>query len=444
MSKDEDIQWQSRPVRSTSSTNVCIVGVGYVGLSVALAFDRRGANVTGYDVSKETISDYQNGTDPTQIYGDEAIESSEISFTGDPSSIGESEHVIIAVPTPVDSYQTPDLKYVESAGEVVGSNLARGATVVLESTVFPGATREALIPAIERNSGFTAGEDFAVGYSPERISPGDSDREIHDIGKVVSGYDDEATRRIAQLYEQIIDADIYTVPSIEVAEMVKVFENVQRGVNIALVNELAIVCEHLGISVDDVLDGAATKWNFQRYEPGLVGGHCIPVDPMLYLRRSEREGYTPNLVLMAREVNNEIVDHIADKVVDGLNQCGKVLKDSRLLVLGLSYKANVGDIRNSKIGDVIDDLQEYGVDVDGYDPHANDDAMRSQFDIDIQDSLSFEGYDGVLLATGHDAFTPLDLNQIAYLMEESPLFVDLDGIVDEGDAEANGFVYRGF
>lgn len=444
MSKDENIQSQSRSIRSADSTNVCVVGVGYVGLSVALAFDRRGANVTGYDISEEKISDYRDGTDPTQIYGNGAIEGSDIDFTGDKSRIGESEYVIIAVPTPVDSYQTPDLKYVESAGELVGSNIARGTTVVLESTVFPGATRESLIPALERSSGYTVGEDFAIGYSPERISPGDSDREIHDIGKVVSGYDDETTRHLARLYDQIVDADVHTVPSIEVAEMIKVFENVQRSVNIALVNELAIVCDHLGIGVTDVLDGAATKWNFQRYDPGLVGGHCIPVDPMLYMRQSERKGYTPDLVRRAQEVNNEIVGHVSEKVIDGLNECGKVLRDSRLLALGLAYKANVGDTRNSRISGVIDDLREYGVVVDGYDPYADNDEMRSQFGIEIRDSLSFAGYDGILLATGHDAFVPLDLNQIGYFMEESPLIVDLEGIVDEADAEANGFVYRGF
>lgn len=442
MVDDTYSQHRSELVHQSDTADICVIGIGYVGLSVAVAFDRRGVNVTGYDIDEKTIARCKKGIDDTGVVGDKALSESDISFTTDPTHIADAEFIIIAVPTPIDEYQSPEMGLVESAGEAVGEHLTPGSTVVLESTVFPGATREHLIPALERSSGFTVGEEFSVGYSPERISPGDTDRDIHDVVKIVSGYDTETTARVARLYERIIDAGVHQVPSIEVAEMVKTFENVQRKVNIALVNELALVCDRLGIETDAVLDGASTKWNFHEYSPGLVGGHCIPVDPIHYMRGAQRAGYTPNLVHTAREVNDSITRLIADRVVDGLNECGKTLQDSQVLVLGLSYKANVGDLRNSKVFEVIDHVTEYDVEVDGYDPFADDDTIEAQFGIETLDELSYEGYDAVLLGTGHDMFSSIDLDAMSSKMVDSPLLVDIDGVIDESQANHHGFAYR--
>ena len=422
---------------------VCVVGLGYVGLPLAVAFDQEGKDVVGYDVDERKVERLSAGVDTTGDLGDEVIAEGDVWFTTSPSAIGDADYVIVTVPTPIDDMQNPNLAYVEAAGETIGEYVHPGTTIVLESTVFPGATEDVLVPAIEETSGFTAGEEFYVGYSPERASPGDTGRGVRDVRKIVSGMNDEVRDDLVRLYGSIVDAGVYPAPDIQTAETAKVIENVQRDMNIALVNELSIVCENMGLKTEEVLDAAATKWNFHGdYRPGLVGGHCIPVDPFYLVYRSEREGFSPKLILQGREINKYMPKHVADLTLRGLNQCGKVLQESRVLVLGLSYKPNVGDIRTSEISGVIDQLTEFGVEVVGYDPHADGDACRESFGIEVQEELSFEGFDGLVLATAHDEFRSLDLETVKNTLDDEPFIMDIGGAFEESEASTNGFVYK--
>lgn len=429
-------------LRHPSSPTICVVGLGYVGLPLALAFDRIDASVTGYDVDQPKIARLRDGVDPAGEVGRAALEDSAVDFTADPAVITSAEYVIITVPTPIDEQQNPNLSFVESAAETVGGRIRPGTTVVLESTVFPGMTREVLIPALESASGMVAGEDFRVGYSPERISPGEEGRGISDVVKIVSGLDQETLDDVAGLYEQIVDAGVHRAPDIETAEAAKVIENVQRDVNIALVNELAIICHHLDLDTHAVLEAARTKWNFHgEYRPGLVGGHCIPVDPLYLVYRSRLNHFVPRLILQAREINEYMPEHAAELALKQLNASGNVLRDSRLLILGLAYKANTGDFRTSQATAIAEKLQEFDVEVVGYDPHADVESMREHFEIEIQDELSFDGLDGVIIATPHDVFRELDLAEIAKTLNESPVVIDVTGLLDPSSAVDNGFSY---
>ncbi len=426
---------------STENT-VCIVGLGYVGLPLASAFDEEGLDVIGYDVDEAKVTGLSEGRDPTGEIGDDAVSNSRIEFTTDPTPIERADFVIITVPTPVDSMKNPNLDFVESAGRTVGEHLSAGATVVLESTVYPGVTRDLLGPAIEEASGLTQREEFNVGYSPERLSPG-TDKSLREVVKIVSGDSDQTLEDLAALYGRIVDAGLYHAPTIEAAEAAKVLENVQRDVNIAVVNELALICDHMDLDTQEVIDAAASKWNFHPYEPGLVGGHCIPVDPLFLVHGSERAGYSPKLILQAREVNEYMPKHTAELTLKALNESGKVLRDSRLVVLGLAYKPNVGDLRTSEIGGVITTLAEYGIECDGYDPLAPDDQIRESFGIDPLSELDFEGADGIVLATPHDTILEdFDLETATEQLTEDPVLVDVKGVLDEDEAREAGYAYR--
>lgn len=421
---------------------VCIVGLGYVGLPLANAFDEEGLDVIGFDVDEEKVSELTAGRDPTAEIGDEAVSRSGIEFTTDPTPIERADYIIITVPTPVDSMKNPNLEFIESAGRTVGEQLSVGATVVLESTVYPGVSRDVLGPAIEEASGLAQDEEFHLGYSPERLSPG-TDRSLRDVKKIVSGDTDETLEDLAALYSTVIDAGLYRAPTIEAAEAAKVLENVQRDVNIAVVNELALICDHMGLDTQEVIDAAASKWNFHPYEPGLVGGHCIPVDPLFLVHGSERAGYSPKLILQAREVNEYMPKHTAELTLKALNQSGKVLQGSRLVVLGLAYKPNVGDLRTSEIGGVITTLAEYGVECDGYDPLAPDEKIRESFGINPLDGMEFDGADGIVLATPHDAvLEEFDLEAAAEQLADDPVLVDVKGVLDEAEAQEAGYAYR--
>ncbi|MHB9286842.1 nucleotide sugar dehydrogenase [Halobacteriales archaeon Cl-PHB] len=438
-----DTEQHTRPGVVPEQATICVVGLGYVGLPLATAFDAADQTVIGYDVDQQKVDSLAAGSDPTGDVGDDRIDDSSVRFTTDPAPVARADYVIITVPTPVDDHDNPNLDFVEAAGQQVGEHLSPGATVVLESTVFPGATREVLVPALEETSGLTADEEFAVGYSPERASPGETGRGVSDVVKIV-GADDEATREeLAKLYGRVVDAGIYRAPDTQTAEAAKVIENVQRDINIALVNELAMVCDELDIDTEEVLDAAGSKWNFHdEYSPGLVGGHCIPVDPHFLAHRSEGEGFSPKLVLQAREINSHLPTHVADLVVRTLNDCRNVLRESRVLVLGLSYKANVGDIRTSEVDAVVDELESYDVDVAGFDPHADDDAMRQEFEVPVQETLDPSGFDGIVVATAHDEFDDLNLDTLATEMSDDPLLVDVPGSFDPEAAAAAGFEYR--
>lgn len=421
---------------------VCIVGLGYVGLPLASAFDEEGLDVIGFDVDEAKVAGLSEGRDPTNEIGDEAVARSGIEFTTDPTPIERADYVIITVPTPVDSMRNPNLDFVESAGRTVGEHLSSSTTVVLESTVYPGVTRDVLAPAIEDVSGFTLGEEFNVGYSPERLAPG-TDKSLREVVKIVSGDTDETLADLATLYERVVDAGIYRAPTIEAAEAAKVLENVQRDVNIAVVNELALICDHMGLDTQEVIDAAASKWNFHAYEPGLVGGHCIPVDPLFLVHGSERAGYSPKLILQAREVNEYMPKHTAELTLKALNQSGKVLQDSELVVLGLAYKPNVGDLRTSEIGGVITTLEEYGIECAGYDPLAPDEAIRESFGIEPLAEPDFEGKDGIILATPHDELVEgLDLAAARKELADDPVLVDVKGVLDEDEATKAGYAYR--
>jgi len=426
----------------TDTEAICVVGQGYVGLPLGLAFDAEGYDVIGYDVDREKIEALQSGTDPTGDAGDEAVGASDVSFTTDPVGIERGDYVLVTVPTPVDDLGNPNLEFVESAAHTVGQHMAEGTTVVLESTVYPGVTNEVLVPILEDQARLRAREDFNVGYSPERLSPGDEGRGLREVMKIVSGDTDETLADLAALYETVVDAGVYRASSIEAAEAAKVMENVQRDLNIALANELALICDHMGIDTQEVLSAAGTKWNFHDYSPGLVGGHCIPVDPLYLAHGSERAGYSPNLIIQGREVNEYMPKHVAELALKALNESGKVLRESRLLALGLSYKPNVGDIRTSEMNRVVSVLQEYGIEMTGFDPHADDDAMREHFGIPIQAELSFEGFDGVVLGTPHDELTSIDPDRASAALADDPVLVDVMGALDEERAREAGVRYR--
>ncbi|WP_332899988.1 MULTISPECIES: nucleotide sugar dehydrogenase [unclassified Haladaptatus] len=426
----------------TEGATIAVVGLGYVGLPLAVAFDRAGHSVIGFDISEQKVETLNGGTDTTGDLGDAAIAASEVAFTTDPTAINEAEYVTIAVPTPIDDLKNPNLDFVESAARTVGKHMSTGTTVVLESTVYPGATRDVVIPALEDESGLRNGEDFFVGYSPERATPGDEEHGLAQVVKIVSGQNDAVCDDLADLYGTVVDAGIHKAPSIETAEAAKAVENVQRDINIALVNELAMIFDKIGIDTHAVLEAAGTKWNFHDYRPGLVGGHCIPVDPFFLAYRAEQEGVSPDLTLTGREVNERMPAHVANQTIKALNESGKVLKDSRILILGLSYKPDVADIRTSKVTEIIGALDEYQIDIVGFDPHADSAAMRDAFGIDIQDELDFTDIDGVLLTTGHTAFKDIDLGDMVGQMTGTPVVVDVDNFFDPADAADKEFTFR--
>lgn len=428
--------------RDVQEATICVVGLGYVGLPLAVGFAQSNYRVIGYDVDESTVEKLQNGVDTTGDLSSEAVADDDITYTTDDAEIAEADYVIIAVPTPIDDGDRPDLQYVESAAATVGSKLTVGTTVILESTVYPGTTRDVLVPELESASDLTAGEEFFVGYSPERATPGDSEHGLADVVKVVSGQNETILNDIATLYESVVDAGVHRAASIEVAEASKVVENTQRDLNIAFVNELSMALERMDVDSQAVLDAAGTKWNFHDYQPGLVGGHCIPVDPHFLAYRSAQEGFDPDLMRTGRKVNESVSNHVADLTIKALNQCHKTLRDSRVLVLGLSYKPDVGDIRSSKVADVVENLREYDVDIEGYDPHADHEAVSEVFDLHVQDDRSFDGIDAVIFATPHAEFESLELEQMAAELGENPALIDVTGTFDEDAAHAAGFVYR--
>lgn len=428
--------------RAVETATIGVVGMGYVGLPLGIAFAEEGHNVIGYDVDVEKVRTLRNGVDPTDTVGEAGLAAVDVQYTQDPATVADADYVMITVPTPVDDQNTPDLSFVHSAARTVGDHMTPGTTVVLESTVYPGVTRDEVVPLLEEHAGLSAGETFDYGYSPERLSPGQEGKGLRDVVKVVSGNTDVTLDELAHLYGQVVDAGVFRAPTIETAEAAKVMENVQRDLNVALVNELSIICDHIDVDTHEVLEAAGSKWNFHEYEPGLVGGHCIPVDPLYMARGAEQAGFTPGLILQGREVNEYMPKHAADLAIHALNESGRVLKEARLLVLGLAYKPNVEDIRTSQVEGVIGALADYGVEVVGYDPRPPNDAMREYFEVSIQDEPSLDGFDGVILATAHDEFQGLDPDRMAATLNDDPVLVDLDATVDRDRAEAAGFEYR--
>jgi len=417
--------------RNRDEAIVCIVGLGYVGLPLAEAF-ARSLRVIGFDIKGSQVEELNQSNNNQNLI-----------FTDDPKEIAKADFIIICVPTPVTKSKEPDLSYVKSAAKTVGQNMKKGSIVILESTVYPGVTEEVVKPILEE-SGLKCGQDFKVAYSPERINPGDREHTIDRVIKVVSGMDAETTETVAQLYSRVTP-NIFKAKDIKTAEAAKVIENIQRDLNIALMNELSLIFDKLGLSTDDVLDAAATKWNFYRYSPGLVGGHCIPVDPYYLVHKAKKAGYHPQVILAGRALNDSMAKHVAEMSIKALNEVGKVIKGSRVLILGLTYKENVPDTRETPVKELIKELKEYGVNTFGYDPLL--DNVEEEFGIKVLRSLKeATKFDGVILAVAHDAFKEagqgISLDKLETIMTASPILIDVRGFFDGREAREKGFYYR--
>jgi len=380
-----------------------IVGLGYVGLPVACSFAKTGYAVTGFDINRARLADLKSGEDKTGSVDNGDLASKTLSFTHDPSALKQCDIVIVAVPTPVDQAKRPDLSPFKGAASAVGQNLKPGAIVVFESTVFPGATEDIAVPILEAESGLKIGEGFEVGYSPERINPGDKVHDFTTITKVVSASSEVATRTLADLYANVVKAGVHIAPSIKAAEAAKVIENTQRDLNIALMNELAILFHAMGIDTRDVLAGASTKWNFLPFQPGLVGGHCIGVDPYYLTHKAHEIGLTPQVILAGRGTNEAMPAFIAGKIIQSCVKLGRSMPP-KIAILGLTYKANVPDTRNSKVIDLITELREFGADVLVHDPLADPDEVRAEYDLCLSGLDDLRGSDAVVLAVPHDQY----------------------------------------
>ncbi|MFC2056729.1 nucleotide sugar dehydrogenase [Chloroflexota bacterium] len=413
---------------------VCIVGLGYVGLPLAEVFAKE-LQVIGFDTNNETVerlNDSESGDAPS------------INFTSNPDEIKRADFFIICVPTPVTKTNDPDLSYIKSAAGTVGQKMKEGSVVILESTVYPGVTEEVLKPILERESDLKCGDNFKVGYSPERINPGDEEHGIDKITKVVAGMDNETTELIANLYEKVVNK-VFKARDIRTAEAAKVIENVQRDLNIALMNELSFIFDKMGLSTKDVMEAAATKWNFNRYLPGLVGGHCIPVDPYYLTYKAKELDYHPQIILAGRAVNDSMPKHIADITIKALNDAGKVIKGSKVLIMGLTYKENVADTRETPAKGIIKELQEYSTKIYGYDPYLSKAGERKKFDVEFIDSPDrLEGitFDAIIITVAHKAFKQLKLSDLAVMQNINPVLVDVRGVYNRVEAKQAGFIYR--
>jgi UDP-N-acetyl-D-galactosamine dehydrogenase len=408
---------------------ICVVGLGYVGLPLAQAFSKK-FKVIGFDTNSNRIRELIQ-----RNYGQNSV------FTDDAKDIGQADFIIIAVPTPVTKSKEPDLSSVESAAGIAGQNMKKGAMVILESTVYPGVTEEIVKPILEKESGLKCGRDFKIAYSPERINPGDEEHSLDKITKVVAGMDGETTELVARLYNEV-SPHIFKARDIKTAEAAKVIENIQRDLNIALMNELSLIFEKMGLSTKDVLEAASTKWNFHRYLPGLVGGHCIPVDPYYLVYKAKELGYHPQVILAGRAINDYMPKHVAEMAIKALNNVGKVIKGSKILIMGLTYKENIADIRETPTREIVKELQEYGVDVYGYDPMLDD--IEQKFGIKALSSLeNISGIDCVILAVAHDAFKEIiTLDKLKDIMNANPILIDVRGFFDGREAQERGFIYR--
>ena len=405
-----------------------VIGLGYVGLPIALEFARK-IKVVGFDIKADRVEKMRNRIDPSEELGPEAFDNCDILFSSDPEDLKKANFHVIGVPTPIDDHNLPDLKPVLSASHSVGKALKRGDYVVYESTVYPGCTEEDCIPILEQESGLKCGEDFKVGFSPERINPGDKEHTITTITKVVSGCDDVALDNIAKVYELIVTAGVHRAPSIKVAEAAKIIENTQRDVNIALMNELSIIFNRMGINTYDVLEAAGTKWNFLRFYPGLVGGHCIGVDPYYLVYKAKEYRYHPQVINSGRFVNDSMGFYAAKQLVKKLIAAGKNIQQSRVLVKGVTFKENVTDIRNSKVADLISELKSYGVNVDVVDPHANPEELQEEYGFTLKEKPE-DNYDAVIVAVNHSDYMKLKEEDFKNLMKntENPILVDIKGI----------------
>lgn len=421
--------------------SISLIGLGYVGMPIAVAFAKK-ANVIGFDLNKEKIKLYKSGIDPTNEVGNEVIKSTSVRFTSDEEDIKKAKFHIVAVPTPVNDDHTPDLSPVEGASRILGRNLTKGSIVVFESTVYPGVTEDVCAPILEKESGLKCGVDFKIGYSPERINPGDKVHRLETIMKIVSGMDDESLEEIAKTYELVVEAGVYRAESIKVAEAAKVIENSQRDINIAFMNELSIIFNKMGIDTLSVLKAAGTKWNFLKFYPGLVGGHCIGVDPYYLTYKAEMLGYHSQIILSGRRINDDMGKYVAENLVKSLIKAGKPVRDAKVAILGFTFKENCPDTRNSKVFDIVKELREYSIEPIVADPVADSDEAEKLYGIKFTDVSEIKEMDGVILAVAHEEFGNITLDDMNKICAGNPkVLLDIKGILNRKEYEKAGYCY---
>lgn len=426
----------------TGKESLSLIGLGYVGMPIAVEFAKRRVKVVGFDLNEDKINTYKSGIDPTNEVGDEVIKHTTVVFTSDEKDLQKARFHIVAVPTPVHDDHTPDLTPVESASRILGRNLEKGSVVVFESTVYPGVTEEICVPILEQESGLQCGVDFKVGYSPERINPGDQVHRLSTIKKIVSGMDEETVDMVAKVYEIVVDAGVHRAESIRVAEAAKVIENSQRDINIAFMNELSIIFNKMGIDTQAVLKAAGTKWNFLNFYPGLVGGHCIGVDPYYLTYKAEALGYHSQIILSGRRINDDMGKYVAENVVKNLIKADKPVRNARVAVLGFTFKENCPDTRNTKVIDIVRELQEYGIAPVIADPKADVDEAQRLYGIKFVDWKDIQGMDAVILAVAHEEFTRLETGHIdAMFGHGKKILHDIKGILNRQEYEAAGYLY---
>lgn len=422
---------------------VSLVGLGYVGMPIAVAFARK-IKVLGFDLNKEKVELYQSGVDPTNEVGDEVIKNTTVEFTADASRLKEAKFHIVAVPTPVNDDHTPDLTPVEGASRLLGQNLTKGSVVVFESTVYPGVTEEICVPILEKESGLTCGVDFKIGYSPERINPGDKVHRLETIVKIVSGMDEETLDLVAKVYELVVEAGVYRAESIKVAEAAKVIENSQRDINIAFMNELSIIFHKMGIDTKAVLEAAGTKWNFLKFSPGLVGGHCIGVDPYYLTYKAEQLGYHSQIILAGRRINDDMGRYVAESLVKNLIKVNIPVKAAKVAILGFTFKEDCPDTRNTKVIDIYKELGEYGITPIVVDPAADALEAKRLYGIDFQSMESIKDMDAVIVAVAHSCFLELpkeEIDRFFYPGHEQKILMDIKGLFDKKDYQENEYLY---
>lgn len=419
---------------------VSVIGLGYVGFPLLIELAKKYKTI-GFDVNESKLAAYKSGVDPTNEVGNEATKETTAAFTPIEKDLQDALFHIVAVPTPINQDKTPNLTPIIEASKTVGRNLVKGSIVVYESTVYPGTTEEICIPLLEEYSGLTFEKDFTVGYSPERINPGDKKNTLTNITKVVSGSDDETANVINKVYDAIIEAGIHQAPTIKVAEAAKVIENAQRDINIAFMNELSVVFNKMNIDTNAVLDAAGTKWNFLNFRPGLVGGHCIGVDPYYFMYKAEQLGYHSQIISAGRKINDEMGKHVASNTVKQLILSDQNVKGAKIAIFGVTFKENVPDIRNTKVIDIIEELETYGVDVVVYDPVAEKEEVKDIYNLDIIGKEDLAAINAVVLAVPHGEFNHFTINEFDQLYKDSKVMIDIKGTYDRESFESNGYHY---
>lgn len=432
---------------------ISVIGLGYVGLPLAVSFSRV-VDVIGFDIAKDKVKGYINGIDVTKEVGNHALKETTILFTSNEEDLRKAKFHIVAVPTPINNDKTPNLNPVIGASKTVGKNMTKGSIVVYESTVYPGVTEDICVPILEKESGLKYGVDFKVGYSPERINPGDKVHRLETITKVVSGMDEESLNIIANLYELVVQAGVHKAESIKVAEAAKVIENSQRDINIAFMNELSIIFNKLGIDTASVLKAARTKWNFLNFTPGLVGGHCIGVDPYYLTYKAEETGYHSQIILAGRKINDNMGKYVAENTVKLMIKANKQIKGSKVTIFGLTFKENCPDVRNTKVIDIINELREYGINTISHDPQADKQEVFDVYGIELKEMEDIKDVDVVILAVPHEEYKELSLEKIGTFYndnyahingnndtDDKKIFIDIKGMFDRNEAEKMNYLY---